>query len=143
MSPRPGWGEVGPGRVTSAGGGKRTVKSLSEQRWMRATESASARIWASSISQMSGIQEHTNSMSLTEVKSKCTGWEIPVVSPGWLQLLLGVLNCFLFGVGVIIAGALNNSLVDVVIGILQLCIPFVGWIWAVLWGVLMVLKAVK
>lgn len=88
-------------------------------------------------------KKHHKNMSLTEVKSKCTGWDVPVVSPGWLQLVLGVLNCFLFGVGVMIAGALNNNLVDVVIGILQLCIPFVGWIWAVIWGVLMVLKAVK
>mmetsp|Transcript_5915 Transcript_5915/g.15128 ORF Transcript_5915/g.15128 Transcript_5915/m.15128 type:complete len:83 (+) Transcript_5915:91-339(+) len=59
-----------------------------------------------------------------------------------LQVILGILNCFLFGVGVIIAGILNNDLPDVVIGILQLVIPFVGWVWAVIWGVLMVLRRV-
>lgn len=59
-----------------------------------------------------------------------------------LQLICGILNCFLFGIGTIIAGALSNSLADVVIGILQLVIPFVGWVWSVIWGILMIMKAV-
>ena len=55
------------------------------------------------------------------------------------QLLCGIINLFLFGVGTLIAGVLENNLPDVAIGILQLCVPFVGWIWSFVWGILMIL----
>jgi hypothetical protein len=57
-------------------------------------------------------------------------------------IVCGVLNLFLFGIGTIIAGAMSNNLADVIIGILQLVIPFVGWIWSVVWGVIMISRAV-
>jgi hypothetical protein len=43
-------------------------------------------------------------------------------------------------VGVIIAGVVNEDMPDVVVGLLQLVVPFVGWIVAVFWGVLMILR---
>jgi hypothetical protein len=43
-------------------------------------------------------------------------------------------------VGVIIAGVVNEDMPDVVVGLLQLFVPFVGWIVAVFWGVLMILR---
>eukprot|EP01105_Mastigella_eilhardi_P015785 TRINITY_DN3610_c0_g1_i3.p1 TRINITY_DN3610_c0_g1~~TRINITY_DN3610_c0_g1_i3.p1 ORF type:complete len:166 (+),score=27.78 TRINITY_DN3610_c0_g1_i3:75-500(+) len=52
---------------------------------------------------------------------------------GLLAVLLGIINCFFFGCGVIIGGILDNDLADVIIGLLQLFIPFLGWIWAILW----------
>jgi hypothetical protein len=31
---------------------------------------------------------------------------------------------------------------DIVIGILQFVLPFVGWIWGIVWGVLMIIRNV-
>jgi hypothetical protein len=45
------------------------------------------------------------------------------------------------GIGVIIAGVMTNNTVDIVIGVLQLVLFFVGWIWAVIWGILMMVRA--
>lgn len=61
---------------------------------------------------------------------------------GTAGLVLGIINLFLFGIGVIIAGALEGDLADVVIGVLQLCIPFVGWAWAIFWGILMIIRSI-
>lgn len=60
---------------------------------------------------------------------------------GMIALICGILNCFLFGIGTIVAGALDGSLADVIIGILQLVLPFVGWIWSIVWGVIMIIHA--
>jgi len=78
---------------------------------------------------------------LGDVLARTKNVDVPHVNGKLLQIVLGILNCFLFGVGVIIAGFLSNSVPDIIIGILQLVIPFVGWIWAVAWGVVMVLNA--
>lgn len=43
----------------------------------------------------------------------------------------------------IVLGALKNDTPDILIGVFQLLIPFVGWIWAIIWGVLMVLRALQ
>ncbi|GBG27546.1 Hypothetical Protein FCC1311_037692 [Hondaea fermentalgiana] len=67
--------------------------------------------------------------------------DVPHVNGKLLQIALGILNCVFFGVGVIIAGFLTDSVPDMLIGVLQLVIPFVGWVWAVGWGVVMVLNA--
>lgn len=37
-------------------------------------------------------------------------------------------------------GAMENSGADVIIGIMQLFIPLVGWIWSWVWGTLMILN---
>ncbi|CAB9507050.1 expressed unknown protein [Seminavis robusta] len=55
------------------------------------------------------------------------------------QILCGICNCFFFGIGTIVAGIIENNLPDVAIGVLQLCVPFVGWVWSVIWGILMIL----
>lgn len=78
---------------------------------------------------------------LQRVKQKTQELDVPIVEPtGALQFVLGLLNCFIFGLGVIIAGLINGDSADVVIGLLQLLLPFIGWIWGLLWGVLMVLE---
>ncbi|PHJ22448.1 transmembrane protein [Cystoisospora suis] len=55
-------------------------------------------------------------------------------------VLLGLLNCFFFGLGMIIIGFMENDVVNMMIGVLQLLLPVVGWIWAVVWGVLIIVK---
>lgn len=42
----------------------------------------------------------------------------------------------------IIIGFLENDTANMMIGVLQLLLPVVGWIWAVVWGILIILKAV-
>lgn len=65
---------------------------------------------------------------------------VPDVKPTLLLFLLGLLNCFAFGLGVLLAGIYNRDWADVLIGVMQALIPVVGWCWAVLWGVMMMLK---
>lgn len=59
---------------------------------------------------------------------------------GIVSLILGIFG--LGGVGTIISGIVDGSNVvrDVVNGILQLVIPFVGWIWGLIWGILIFLR---
>lgn len=59
---------------------------------------------------------------------------------GTLSLLLGVINILLWGIGTIIGGLLDNKVADIIIGLLQLFVPFIGWIWAIIWGVLMIIR---
>ena len=58
---------------------------------------------------------------------------------GALAIIFGIVNFIFFGVGTIIAGAMDGSMTDVVIGLLQLLVPLVGWIWSIIWGVLMIM----
>ncbi|EAN31922.1 putative integral membrane protein [Theileria parva strain Muguga] len=51
---------------------------------------------------------------------------------------LGVLNFLLFGFGTAISGITNGCTEDIIIGIMQFIIPFLGWIWSVIWGFLMI-----
>lgn len=60
-----------------------------------------------------------------------------------MYIILGVLNCFLFGIGMIVIGAMTNDIPNILMGVLQLVIPFVGWVWAVVWGILIVMAALK
>lgn len=55
-----------------------------------------------------------------------------------LYVLLGVLNCLFFGIGMIIIGFLQADTNNIMVGVLQLLIPFAGWIWAVVWGAMIV-----
>eukprot|EP01133_Synstelium_polycarpum_P008006 gene8006-9405_t len=58
-----------------------------------------------------------------------------------IMIICGILDFFLFGIGTIILGVLDNCNVwCVIIGILQLCIPFVGWLWSIIWGVIILMK---
>ncbi|KYK68147.1 putative transmembrane protein [Toxoplasma gondii TgCatPRC2] len=57
-------------------------------------------------------------------------------------ILLGILNCFFFGLGMIIIGFMQSDVVNMMIGVLQLLLPIVGWIWAVVWGVMIVVRSI-
>ncbi|OEH78340.1 transmembrane protein [Cyclospora cayetanensis] len=50
----------------------------------------------------------------------------PSANDKTLYLILGVLNCFLFGVGMIIIGVMTADNANLLIGVLQLVLPFVG-----------------
>ncbi len=60
---------------------------------------------------------------------------------GIVALVLGIVG--LGGVGTIIAGVIakDNLVRDVIVGILQLVIPIVGWIWGLVWGILIFVKS--
>jgi hypothetical protein len=49
-----------------------------------------------------------------------------------------LVNFLFFGIGTIVAGFIAYDLSDVLIGLGQLFIPFVGWLWSIAWGVLMI-----
>lgn len=59
---------------------------------------------------------------------------------GIVALVLGIIG--LGGVGTIIAGVISKENVtrDVIIGILQIVIPFAGWAWGLVWGILIFVK---
>ena len=69
---------------------------------------------------------------------RITGLKTP--GSGMLGVVCGILNFLLYGFGTIIAGAADNNMADVIIGVLQLVLPFIGWIWSILWGVLMIIN---
>lgn len=73
-----------------------------------------------------------------ETWTRIKDFKTPSVSGREVEIGLGVVNCIFFGVGTIIGGVLSNNLPDVAIGVLQLCLPFVGWIWSIGWGILMI-----
>ncbi|EPR58500.1 hypothetical protein TGME49_222260 [Toxoplasma gondii ME49] len=84
-------------------------------------------------------------MSLSEVGQRALHLRVPEPPSSKDRVaygFLGLLNCFVFGLGVIILGFIENDVSNMMIGVLQLLLPIVGWIWALVWGVLIVLKAV-
>ncbi|EEA06398.1 uncharacterized protein CMU_008900 [Cryptosporidium muris RN66] len=83
----------------------------------------------------------TNTIGLVIERFKSMSTPMPSVTDKGKYVLLGIFNCILFGVGMIIIGVMNNDAPDIVTGILQLCIPFVGWIWAIVWGILIVSRS--
>jgi len=59
-------------------------------------------------------------------------------------IILGLCNIFfLFGIGTIISGCLSSppDVADIIIGVLQLVLPFVGWLWSIIWGILMIIRS--
>ena len=62
---------------------------------------------------------------------------------GILALILGILA--LGGVGTIIAGVISKKHMtrDIVFGVLQIVIPFAGWLWGLVWGILIFVKGNK
>ncbi|SCL98312.1 conserved protein, unknown function [Plasmodium chabaudi chabaudi] len=74
---------------------------------------------------------------------KIRNMEVPENGNSSINVMLGVVNIFFFGFGMIAIGILNKDPDDLIIGILQLLVPLVGWIWAILWGILIVIKNSK
>lgn len=67
---------------------------------------------------------------------------IPKVERNPFGILCLILNIIPFpGLGTIIAGAKTSDTKNIIFGILQIIIPVVGWIWAVVWGVLIFMKS--
>ncbi|SCL99027.1 conserved Plasmodium protein, unknown function [Plasmodium chabaudi chabaudi] len=64
---------------------------------------------------------------------KIRNMEVPENGNSSINVMLGVVNIFFFGFGMIAIGILNKDPDDLIIGILQLLVPLVGWIWAILW----------
>ncbi len=60
---------------------------------------------------------------------------------GLASLILGIF--MLGGVGTIISGVISkeNMVRDIVIGVLQLVIPFLGQIWGLVWGILIFVRS--
>ncbi|PFH33763.1 hypothetical protein BESB_079790 [Besnoitia besnoiti] len=83
---------------------------------------------------------------MTEILFRLTTLQTPAAPTSRLAklayCLLALLNCILFGIGMIVIGIFETDATDILIGILQLILPLVGWIWAVVWGVIMITKAV-
>eukprot|EP00977_Amphora_coffeiformis_P019794 scaffold7453_cov177-Amphora_coffeaeformis.AAC.12 len=59
---------------------------------------------------------------------------VPKPGEDWMRILLGVLNFFFFGVGTMIAGCMMDDVAHILIGVCQLLLPFVGWLWSIIWG---------
>ena len=78
-----------------------------------------------------------------EATSKTMSFTTPKVENRGVLICLGITNCIFFGIGTMIAGFMANDLADVLIGCGQLFIPFVGWIWSIIWGVVMVAEGCK
>jgi hypothetical protein len=63
---------------------------------------------------------------------------VPKLESRSMSIFLGIVNFLFFGIGTIVAGFISYDLSDVLIGLGQLFIPFVGWLWSIAWGVLMI-----
>ena len=59
---------------------------------------------------------------------------VPKPSSDAMRIILGIVNFFFFGVGTMIAGCLVDDVSHMIIGLCQLLIPFVGWLWSIVWG---------
>lgn len=77
---------------------------------------------------------------LSALEEKVKTIDVPVLEPESLQITLGVLNCIIFGLGVLIAGIVKEDRGDIIIGLLQMLLPFLGWIWAIVWGITMIVR---
>lgn len=60
---------------------------------------------------------------------------------GIIALILNIIP--LPGLGTIIAGVVSGRdvLKHVLIGVIQIIIPIIGWIWAIIWGILIFLES--
>jgi len=78
-----------------------------------------------------------------EVISRTTALETP--GEGVISLICGIVNIIFPGVGTLVAAALSGcNTADIIIGILQLvfCWLIIGWIWSIVWGILMIIRGI-
>mmetsp|Transcript_16940 Transcript_16940/g.18857 ORF Transcript_16940/g.18857 Transcript_16940/m.18857 type:complete len:88 (+) Transcript_16940:62-325(+) len=70
-----------------------------------------------------------------------TGLKTPC--EGMLSLILGIINIFLPGIGVIVGGVIDGlNISHIIIGLIQLvtCWLVIGWLWAIIWGIIMIIR---
>lgn len=67
---------------------------------------------------------------------------LKVPGDGVIAIVCGIINIFLSGIGTIIAGALDGNTADIIIGLIQLVLILIilGWVWSIVWGILMIIK---
>jgi len=78
--------------------------------------------------------------NMKEMIRRTKALEVPVTGDATINVVMGILNCFFFGIGMIVLGAMNSDCVDILIGIHQLVGVVIGWIWAIVWGILIVVR---
>ncbi|CAM9819256.1 unnamed protein product [Ascophyllum nodosum] len=61
----------------------------------------------------------------------------PPQMPKRTSVVLGVVNCFLPGVGTMVIGAITYRIETLLVGALQLftTVVLIGWAWSIMWGV--------
>lgn len=77
---------------------------------------------------------------LDDIIARTTGLQVP--GEGIIAIVCGIINIFFSGIGTIVAGALGGDTTDILIGVIQLVciIIIIGWVWSIVWGVLMIIK---
>jgi hypothetical protein len=79
------------------------------------------------------------------IRSMALSDNVPTVTRSPIGILALILNIVLPGIGTIVAGVIaKESMVrDIIIGVLQLVLSglLIGWIWSVIWGVLIFQKS--
>uniref|UniRef100_A0A3B0N5Y7 Transmembrane protein n=1 Tax=Theileria annulata TaxID=5874 RepID=A0A3B0N5Y7_THEAN len=78
------------------------------------------------------------SFSFKTLFNRIKGGRVPTDGSPVMVYALGVLNFILFGFGTAISGMINGCTEDIAIGFMQFILPFVGWVWSVIWGFLMI-----
>lgn len=75
-----------------------------------------------------------------EFMQKIKNSDVPTSQNKVLYIILGIINLIFFGIGMIIIGIIEGNCANILIGLLQLILPLIGWIWAVVWGVLIITR---
>ena len=87
---------------------------------------------------------------MSDIKNTTISWwdKIQISIPNLnkvLAIIILVINCFLPGIGTICLACLGPRFVwqHIMIGLFQLllCAIIIGWVWSILWGVLVVMKS--
>eukprot|EP00918_Siedleckia_nematoides_P078464 GHVU01171686.1.p1 GENE.GHVU01171686.1~~GHVU01171686.1.p1 ORF type:complete len:187 (-),score=11.66 GHVU01171686.1:311-871(-) len=72
---------------------------------------------------------------------RLVNFQVPM--PGYneqtLYIVLAILNIFIPGLGMILQGAIGKDTPNLLVGVFQLLVPLVGWIWGIIWGVIWII----